>query len=230
MYEPGDKKIFFFGDSICFGQGVAVHKGWVTRISAMAEEMVTAMPFGAHVFNPSISGNTTRQALERMPFDVQAHGVDILVTQFGMNDCNYWQTDGGVPRVSPEAFLANMKEIITRGRLFGAQTIIVNTNHPTTRTDEPFAHKPELTYQQSNEAYNRLVREAVGSFQDETIILNDVEKAVEEGVAAGRFTVADLVLNDGLHLSEAGHDLYFACMAPLMRRAVEAWGRKAKAA
>lgn len=64
-------------------------------------------------------------ALERMPFDVQTHKVDILVITFGMNDCNYWKTDQGLPRVSPDAFEANMKEIIMRGFRFGSRTVII---------------------------------------------------------------------------------------------------------
>ena len=42
------------------------------------------------------------------PYDVQSHEVDVLVVGFGMNDCNYWMTDKGVPRVSQNAFRANL--------------------------------------------------------------------------------------------------------------------------
>lgn len=100
--------IYFFGDSISFGQGVSIDLGWVTKLSAklrikFPQQDITAI-------NSSINGNTTRMALERMPYDIQSHDVDILVIGFGMNDCNYWETDKGVPRVSPLAFEANLKK------------------------------------------------------------------------------------------------------------------------
>ena len=93
---------FFFGDSICFGQYVSPHFGWVTRISSdiareFPEKDITVM-------NPSISGNTTRMALERMAFDVYNHGIDFILIQFGINDSHFWATDKGYPRISKAGF------------------------------------------------------------------------------------------------------------------------------
>src|SRR6185437_14172947 len=99
-------RVTFFGDSICVGQGVSIYRGWVTRL---AEELDTHCNVRAKliVTNASVNGRTTRQALEDMPYNVQGHGVDLIVIQFGLNDCNYWLTDRGNPRVSLEAFKAN---------------------------------------------------------------------------------------------------------------------------
>jgi acyl-CoA thioesterase I len=113
-------RVVFFGDSICVGQGVSLFKGWVTKIASGLDLLSQEIGREIVVVNASVNGNTTRQALERMPYEVQSHGVDILLTQFGLNDCNLWLTDGGLPRVSADAFAANLKEIIARGRRFGA--------------------------------------------------------------------------------------------------------------
>ena len=43
---------------------------------------------------------------------------DVMTLQFGLNDCNCWETDRGLPRVSEEAFRANLIEMIERARLF----------------------------------------------------------------------------------------------------------------
>ena len=110
--------LYFFGDSIFFGQGVSPHKTWVTRLSQRVSDAFAGV-CELVVQNPSVNGNTTRLALERMAYDVQAHRPDVLVVQFGMNDCNVWQTDSGRPRVSSAAFAANLAEIIERGRKFG---------------------------------------------------------------------------------------------------------------
>lgn len=100
-------------------------------MNEVSRRIAKAAPAEFVATNTSVNGNTTRMALERMPHDVQAHGVDILLVQFGMDDCNFWQTDGGVPRESPVAFEANLAERVERGRGFCASRVFMNINHPT---------------------------------------------------------------------------------------------------
>lgn len=207
-------RVVFFGDSICFGQLISPHLGWVTRISAQLATHAMAEGRSVRLTNTSINGNTTRMALERMPFDVQSHGVDLCVVQFGLNDCNHWQTDFGLPRVSPAGFCANLDEIIERLRRSGAQSIILNTNHPTTRTDEELAGTSK-TYQQWNDIYNDLIRSTAAKAEAD-VSLNDVAAAWVEHLAAGPHTLDELLLHDGLHLSEAGHDLYYKIAEPVV--------------
>lgn len=214
-------RVFFFGDSICFGQGVSLHKGWVTRISAALGELSTELNREILLVNTSVNGNTTRQALERMPYDVQSHNPDVVIVQFGMNDCNYWRTDAGQPRVSLGAFVANLLEIVDRAAAFGSRRIILNTNHPTGRNSEtmPFTG---LTYQQSNEIYNQAIREAAAQ-RPGLVRLVDVEHHARQAIGDDPAKLLELILPapDLLHLSEKGHDLYFGLMLPVVREAVE---------
>jgi acyl-CoA thioesterase I len=205
-------RFFFFGDSICFGQGVSIHSGWVPRISARLEAMGADMGREVTVINASVNGNTTRQALERMPYDVQSHGVQVLLVQFGLNDCNYWQTDAGLPRVSPAAFAANLQEIIARGVRFGARRVFLNTNHPTGR-DHVTMPGAGVSYEASNRRYNAIIRE-VGAGAEGRVIVNDVEVAFAEYARGDRARLEGLLLPDGLHLSKRGHDLYFDFLYP----------------
>jgi acyl-CoA thioesterase I len=203
--------IFFFGDSICFGQGIAIHKGWVPRISAKLSETARETGTEIVVVNASINGNTTRQALERMPYDVQSHHPDVLIVQFGMNDCNYWETDRGNPRVSPGGFKANLHEIVARAMTFGAKKVYFNTNHPTTRTDEKMNYTTH-TYQQSNEIYNQHIREVTEELGNR-VSLNDIEAQFKK-VADNAETLQELLQPDKLHLSEKGHDVYYDYIYP----------------
>ena len=212
------RRMVFFGDSICVGQGVSIHKGWVPRIAMRAECLGKRLGVDLVVVNASANGSTTRQALERLPYEVQSHGVWILLVQFGMNDCNYWQTDRGLPRVSPASFAANLEEIIVRGITFGARRVLLNTNHPTTRDRETFPGVG-TTYEASNIAYNGIIREVAERFGDE-VVLNDVEKEFRAHVATDRRHLGELLLEDGLHLSEAGHDLYFNCVMPVLEASI----------
>lgn len=213
-------KVFFFGDSICVGQHVSIHKGWVTRTSASLSELVWQDSYEVIVANASANGRTTRQALEQMPYEVQSQRPDILIVQFGMNDCNYWQTDHGVPRVSPAAFAANLEEIIMRAFNFGVKKIFLNVNHPTGLDQEllPFT---SITYQQSNEQYNQIIRE-VAIRQDWRVQLNDIEKAFLNYTQGYHERLLDLLLPapDLLHPSERGHDLYFDVVYPAIKTTV----------
>ncbi|MFN7178299.1 SGNH/GDSL hydrolase family protein [Hyphomonas sp.] len=200
----------FFGDSICVGQGVSPHRTWAVRLAQRIEAELASAGRRVCVLNPSINGDTTRKALERMAFDIQAAGVDAILVQFGLNDANRWESDRGLPRVSEAAFAANLEEIIARARAFGAGPVLLNTNHPTTRHTQPFAHHP-ATYEAGNRRYNEIIREVAA--RDGQIVLTDIEAAFRARLAAGA-ALESLVLADGLHLSEAGHDLYLDLLTP----------------
>lgn len=211
-------RVTFFGDSICVGQGVSIYSGWVTRIAGELDRIAEQHGREIVVTNASVNGNTTRQALERMPYEVQSHGVDILIVQFGLNDCNYWETDQGLPRVSPTAFAANLGEIVARGRRFGAKRVFLHNNHPTTRNREPFPGTA-LSYQESNRQYNGIVRAVAGELSDD-VVFTDIEAAFQKITRDECGRLEELLLADGLHLSRRGHDVYFDVVAEKIKQGV----------
>jgi lysophospholipase L1-like esterase len=216
MTSDATLRVTFFGDSICVGQGVSIHSGWVTRIAAELDGISQSCGRELVVTNASVNGNTTRQALERMPYEVQSQGVDVLIVQFGLNDCNHWATDKGLPRVSPGAFDANLKEIIERGRKFGARHIILQNNHPTTR-DQDVLPGTNMTYEARNRQYNAIVRN-VASKMVEFESFNDIEAAFDRLTGADRKRLIPFLLKDGLHLSRHGHDVYFDVAGERIKR------------
>jgi acyl-CoA thioesterase I len=212
-------RVTFFGDSICVGQGVSIYRGWVTRLAEQLDRHCSERGLKVVVANASVNGRTTRQALEDMPYHVQSHGVDLIVIQFGLNDCNYWLTDGGNARVSIDAFSANLKEIIARARTFGAKKILLNNNHPTLRGREIITNT-NITYEDSNKAYNLAVR-AIADELGNKIVFQDVERHFQ-GVIEGGTELSTLLLDDALHLSEAGHDRYLEFVGPRVKEALHA--------
>jgi len=205
--------VFFFGDSICFGQFVSPHRAWVTQIARKLEELPGGD--GISVINSSVNGNTTRMALERMPYDVQSHDIDVILIQFGANDCNYWESDRGHPRVSKMGFRANLIEIIERARICGAREILLNTNNPTPRVSN-FSWA-SVSYQQSTEDYNQIIREVAAVSQ---VKLIDIEELGLQQINKG-VHLNDLLLPDGIHLSSLGHNLYFTITYPFVEKAVK---------
>lgn len=174
------KSITVFGDSISVGQHVSVHRSWPCMMAARMGDR-------ALVQNRSVSGNTTRMALERMPYDIQSDPPDILLVQFGQNDANCWQTDNGLTRVSVDAFFDNLLEIVARARTFGSTPFLL--------TNPPAAKGALLPA--GNQRYNRIIREAA---EDAACMLIDIEP-----VFAGQMY---MILPDGVHLSADGHRVY----------------------
>lgn len=191
-------KFAVFGDSIAAAQGVSIDKGWPALV---AQNDSSDQKFFVQVF--AINGNTTRQALERMPHDIQGKTFDIIAVQFGLNDCNYWVSDNGVPRVSKPAFEANLAEIADRARASGISKIFLITNHPTLKTIS--SPKIDKTYEEFNETYSELIRSVVANNELQVIDMRAVFKTL---ITKGPYTLQDLLLVDGLHLSELGHKIY----------------------
>jgi acyl-CoA thioesterase I len=208
--------IFFFGDSICFGQRVSVHLGWVTRIAKKINVFSRPYKIDIIVTNSSINGSTSRQALERMPHDIQAGKPDILIVQFGMNDCNCWETDHGLPRVSPAGFASNLEEIISRARAFSVSEFFLLTNHPSTRNKGNMPYT-DITYQDHNSKYNEIIRNVAKATR---ISLIDTEKYWYEQLENG-LHLEDLLLPDEVHLSVRGHNLYYNFVYPYIEMSVK---------
>lgn len=207
--------IYFFGDSISFGQYISVDYTWVTKIAMSLHkefdgENITAI-------NASVNGNTTRMALERMPYDIQSNKVDILVVGFGMNDCNYWKTDSGVPRVSPMAFEANLKEIVCRAFTFNVKKVILRTNHPSPRQD--IMTNTNITYSQSNEYYNSIIRKVAE--EDNSIVFADMERVCMDYCKSQKCSISEIVMPDNIHLSLIGHEIYYNTMYPIIKKCVK---------
>ena len=193
------------GDSITEGQYVDTSVRW----SALVERLVAERwdPDSVISFNRGVSGETTRMGLERFPTDVQALRPDVMTLQYGMNDCNCWETDGGVPRVSEAAFAANLTEMIQRARAFGAVQIVLATNHPSLRRRAMMSGE---RYDDANARYSQILREVAA---DAGVALCDVRAAFEH------FSDAELgqllmPYPDQLHLSVEGNALYAELIWP----------------
>jgi acyl-CoA thioesterase-1 len=76
--EP--KTILVWGDSLSAAYGMPVEKGWVSLLENKLESR------HYHVVNGSISGETTRGGLSRLPVALAKHAPEIVVLELGAND------------------------------------------------------------------------------------------------------------------------------------------------
>lgn len=214
-------KVVFFGDSITVGQYISPPDTWAVRLCKYLDS--TAKEEGMDITTQieAVNGRTSRQALEDIAVEVQKHGPELVMIQFGMNDCNHWDTDRGLPRVSKAGFEANMREMIDRALHFGAQRVLLNTNHPSGRNN-PFAVKPELSYEQSNRQYNAITREVAGLYDQTLVSLSDMEAVFDADIVQSGNKAEDYLMPapDLLHLNQKGHDLYYTHLLPVIEQNV----------
>jgi lysophospholipase L1-like esterase len=206
-------RVVCMGDSITFGQYVDPRLRWTTLLEARLRKAFPEV--GLDVLNQGVNGEQTRMGLERFPAAVQEHEPHVVTIQYGLNDCNCWQTDRGLPRVSEPAFAANLVEMIARARHVGTRHVVLSTNHRTRRwTTMPNGE----AYERSNERYSVIVREVAA---EADVILCDVRAAWED---YSDEELAELLLPppDNLHLSERGHVVQAELLAPLVEAGVRA--------
>jgi lysophospholipase L1-like esterase len=205
--------IVFMGDSITAGQYVDTALRWSSLVEDAIVRKYLSTSVNFYMLNRGVSGETSRQGLERFPSDVQQYRPDIVTLQFGLNDCNCWVSDAGLPRVSEMAYRANLIEMIARAQRFGARHVIISTNHPTLR------HKVLLggeSLEDRRRRYNAVVREVASQNGAE---LCDVEEAF---ASFDDRELADMLIPypDHLHLSLAGHRQYASYIQSYLMRAV----------
>ena len=190
--------IIIFSDSIGTGQYISLNYNWA---ALMSEQLSKDFGEGVIITNSSANGRTTRQALEVMQYEVLSKKPDILIIQFGLNDCNIWGDANGMPRVSAEAFEANLFEMAEKAKVANILKIFLITNHPITKS---------IIHNKTNYVYNGRVRIA----SDYTIsTLLDIEKIFNRENCSG------YLLEDGIHLNKKGHALYFDFIYPKIKKA-----------
>src|SRR5260370_24680274 len=167
-------KIVCMGDSIVVGEFVSPYLRWTSRL-----ENSLAGRHGqdrVELVNQGLNGETTRGGLERFPVAVQAEEPTIVTLQYGMNDCNCWNSDRGAHRVSLKAFKANLSEMIDRCRLFGVREVILCTNHRSLRRGRMVNGE---SYESANARYSEAIRDVASQTE---VTLCDLKAAFSEFV------------------------------------------------
>lgn len=203
--------LYFFGDSICVGQFVSVHETWTVEISREIASQVSNL---VTTQISAINGETSRDALGRLSYSIINHRPDIVWVQFGLNDANFWESDHGLARTSPQSFTANLREIISKILLGGSHRVFVATNHLVAKIP---VHLHGEQYINNAKLYNHLVRNVVATYVADTRVrLVDIELLFEKHDLDAR----EILLDDGVHLNRLGHQLYFEQVFPIIKSSV----------
>ncbi|MBV1915458.1 MAG: arylesterase, partial [Pseudomonadales bacterium] len=134
--EPGSAQVnkpentlLIVGDSISAGYGIPVDYGWVELL----EQRLVQQGIPWKVVNASISGETTKGALDRFPALVKRHSPKVVVIELGGND--------GLRGYPVKEMTANFEAMIQMSQEIGAKTILAGMRLPPNyggRYAEPF--------------------------------------------------------------------------------------------
>lgn len=81
--EPAQpNKLLVLGDSLSAGYGLRQQDGWV----ALLQEHINEAHYDLTVINASISGETTKGGLRRLPDLLQRHRPSVVIVELGGND------------------------------------------------------------------------------------------------------------------------------------------------
>lgn len=189
--------VLLFGDSITAGQYVSPRHRWTHLLKTGDYSFWEKVPdFDVQ----AVSGETSRQALLRLPSLLNEGIYDSVILQFGLNDANIWKSEGGThPRVSQESFVANLGEAISRAKLAGIRKIGLSTNHSVNKVTSP-----GIALQDLKMVYDKLIRSVA---QREDVFCFDIAEHFQT-LSYENALSSILPPPDGVHLSVEGHKIY----------------------
>lgn len=109
----GAPVVMILGDSLSAAYGIPYDSGWVGLLQARLTER--GRPH--RVVNASISGDTTRGALARLPAALERHRPSVLVIELGGND--------GLRGIDAAEMRANLRRMVELGRASGARVLLL---------------------------------------------------------------------------------------------------------
>ncbi|MEX2320388.1 MAG: arylesterase [Saccharospirillum sp.] len=178
--------LLVMGDSLSAGYGMPLEATWVTLLEQQLDQGDT----GYTVINASISGETSRGGLERLPALLNQYEPGVVILELGAND--------GLRGFQIPHITRNLSEMIDMAQQSGATVILLGIRLPPnfgSRYTEPFF-----------EQYATLAN------QHEVLYL----PFMLEGVAQYR----ELMQDDGLHPTDEAQPIILDNVWPLVQEAL----------
>lgn len=110
--------ILIVGDSLSAGFGLRPGEAWPNLL----KQRLSRLQLETEVVNASISGDTTRGALSRLPRALEVHAPDIVVIELGGND--------GLRGFPIEVMRENLAQMVAMSRAAGARVLLLGMRLP----------------------------------------------------------------------------------------------------
>ena len=200
LHAGATARILVLGDSLSAAYGIDRQQGWV----ALLQQRLQSRGYDYEVINASITGDTTRGGLSRLPAALERERPAVLIIALGGND--------GLRGFAPQQTAENLRTMIRQGRATGASVLLLGIKVPA-NYGKAFGEK-----------FHRIFLDLA---QDEKVALVPF---FLEGVAETR----ELMQADGIHPGVAAQprilDNVWAGLAPLLGRSGHTRAPAARAA
>ena len=110
---PAGSQVLALGDSLTAGNGVTREEAWPDLL---------ARKTGGVVVNGGVSGNTSEEALQRLPSLLEQQNPVLVLVTLGGNDM--------LRRIPQQQTIANLEQILTLIKSHGAKAVLLATPQP----------------------------------------------------------------------------------------------------
>lgn len=110
--------ILVLGDSLSAAYGIDQNAGWV----ALLQKRLTEQSYNYRVVNASVSGETTRGGLTRLPQALRTHRPAIVIVALGAND--------GLRGLTVQEMRNNLAAVIEQSRQNRAKVLLIGMRLP----------------------------------------------------------------------------------------------------
>ncbi len=110
--------VLVLGDSLSAAYGIAQDRGWV----ALLQRRLADRGLPHRIVNASVSGETTRGGLTRLPRLLEEHRPDLVVIELGAND--------GLRGISDRVLADNLRGLVETSTGSGARVLLLGIRLP----------------------------------------------------------------------------------------------------
>ncbi|RLJ05332.1 MAG: hypothetical protein DRP14_02045 [Candidatus Aenigmatarchaeota archaeon] len=196
-------QILIFGDSIAYGAWDK-EGGWVQRLRKFLDEKnLTDSDFYCRVYNLGISGNSSKNLLERFEFETKQRLKEseetIIVFAIGIND-SYFVHSENSHRVPINKFKENIQKLTDLAKKFSSKIIFVGLTPVDETKTTPIPRDADKSYKNENiRKYNEIIKSVC---EENKILFIEI---FEDWI---KLNYKNL-LEDGLHPNSEGHKKIF---------------------
>jgi lysophospholipase L1-like esterase len=197
-------KMFVFGDSIPYGNWDK-KGGWPERLKQIFHEKTLASNFEYFhlLYNLGISGNTTKNILERFEFELKQRFEEkteyTIIFSVGANDCQ-WLNDKNQFKISEEDFKKNLLELMKLSQKYSKNIIFLGLTPVDESKTIPIPWDTTVECWNKNiDKYDNIIKKFC---KENNILFIDLLEKWK------KLNYKEL-LEDGLHPNTEGHKIIF---------------------